>query len=290
MDWLQPYAHIVRRRAFLRFLGVGGSMAALGAGAGGTAVGAVQHLDDARGREDGAYGGTAAGSQRILWSAATGDRTVAFTFDDGPNPLYTSRVLDILGARGVRATFFMIGRLAQQHPDLVRAVVAAGHEIGNHSWSHLSPALIGAGTAGIEVARGGDAIAAVAGTRPLWYRPPRGMITGAVLCHSAQAGQSVAMWSVDRGGGADGDAGAVRDHVVASLAPGAIIDLHDGLGRSSWDLATAKAHTLMRRREAELHALAAILDASLAAGYRFATITDLAALPAHDPNGRPAAA
>ena len=233
-----PYRHRdsyhadVQRRAFLRFLGVGGGVAVLSAGAGGTAVGAVEYIDDTHDREDGAFGGVGNGQQRVVWSVATREPVVALTFDDGPNPLYTERVLSVLAARDVKASFFMIGRLVQQHPDLVQAVLAAGHEVGNHSWSHLSPALIGAETARAEIDRAADAIAAVAGTRPLWYRPPRGMITGTVLRHSFETGASVAMWSVDRGAGADGDADAVRTHLVGALAPGAVINMHDGLGRS----------------------------------------------------------
>jgi peptidoglycan/xylan/chitin deacetylase (PgdA/CDA1 family) len=278
----------VQRRAFLRFIGVGGGIAVVSAGAGGTAVGAVEYIDDTHGREDGAFGGVGNGQQRVLWSVATSQLVVALTFDDGPNPRYTERVLSLLADRDVKASFFMIGRLVQQHPDLVQAVLAAGHEVGNHSWSHLSPALIGADTARSEIDRAADAIAAVAGKRPLWYRPPRGMITGTVLRHSFETGAGVAMWSVDRGAGADGDADAIRTHLVGALAPGAVIDMHDGLGRSTWDTGTSGAHHLMARREAELRALPAVLDASLSAGYRFATISDLAAMNTTDAMGRPA--
>ncbi len=130
----------------------------------------------------------------------------------------------------------------------------------------------------------------VTGTRPLWYRPPRGMITGAVLRHSLETGASVAMWSADRGSGADGDAEAVRTHLIGSLTPGAIIDLHDGLGRSTWHTTTSAAHRLMARRDAELRALPAVLEASLSAGYRFATISDLAAMDTSDAMGRPTTA
>src|SRR4029453_8855010 len=88
----------VQRRAFLRYLGFGGGVAALSAGAGGTAVGAVDYVDDAHGREHGAFGGVGTGQQRVVWSAATSERVVALTFDDGPNPRYTERVLALLGA------------------------------------------------------------------------------------------------------------------------------------------------------------------------------------------------
>jgi hypothetical protein len=116
------------------------------------------------------------------------------------------------------------------------------------------------------------------------------MITGTALRHSFETGANVAMWSVDRGAGADRDAGAVRAHLIGAMAPGAIIGLHDGLGRSTWATSTSAAHRLMARREAELGALGAVLDASLAAGYRFATISDLAAMESLDATGRPTTA
>jgi hypothetical protein len=94
------------------------------------------------------------------------------------------------------------------------------------------------------------------------------------------------MWSVDRGAGADTDADSVQTHLVGALAPGAVINLHDGLGRSTWDMATGAAHRLMARREAELRALPGVIDASLAAGYRFATISDLAAMETSNTTGR----
>jgi peptidoglycan/xylan/chitin deacetylase (PgdA/CDA1 family) len=277
----------VQRRAFLRYFGVGGGIAVLSAGASGTAVGAVEYLDDNRSREDGAFGGVGTGQQRVIWSVPTREQVAALTFDDGPNPRYTERVLAVLAASGVKATFFMIGRLVQQNPDLVHAVLGAGHEVANHSWSHLSPALTGAETACAEIDRAADAIAALSGARPSWYRPPRGMITGVVLRHSFETGAGVAMWSVDRGDGADRDADSVRTHLVGALAPGAIINLHDGLGRSTWDTSTSAAHRLMARREAELLALPGVLEASLSAGYRFATISDLAAMQTSDATSRP---
>jgi peptidoglycan-N-acetylglucosamine deacetylase len=276
----------VQRRAFLRYLGVGGGVAALSAGAGGTAVGAVEYVGDAHGREDGAFGGVGIGQQRVVWSVETSEPVVALTFDDGPNPRYTERVLALLDAHGVKATFFMIGRLVQQHPELVRAVHGAHHEIGNHSWSHLSPALIGAEAARSEIDRTADALISAADVRVRWYRPPRGMITGTVLRHCCERGAGVAMWSIDRGAGADNDAGAVRTHLIGALVPGAVIGMHDGLGRSSWHTDTAAAHRLMARREAELAALPAVLDASLTAGYRFATISDLATMNTSDSSGR----
>src|ERR1039457_6125197 len=71
---------------------------------------------------------------------------LALTFDDGPNPVWTPRLLDLLSRRGVRATFFFVGSRAQAEPSLVRQIASAGHCIGNHSWSHLNLALASAST------------------------------------------------------------------------------------------------------------------------------------------------
>src|SRR5262249_57471514 len=72
------------------------------------------------------------------WRGPSGSGAVSLTFDDGPDPRWTPRVLDVLAARAARATFFLVGRRAAAAPDVVRAIADAGHEIANHTWSHPS--------------------------------------------------------------------------------------------------------------------------------------------------------
>jgi len=239
-------------------------------------------MAEERSRESGADAGKLHGSQLIVWSVETEQKALAFTFDDGPNPMFTPRVLDILREHGAAATFFMIGRMATANRALARRVHAEGHEIGNHSWSHLDPAATNGVTAREEIDRGAQAIHDVTGVTPAWYRPPRGMLIGSAVHCAHRVNERVAMWSVTRGPSSvpRSDMTGVRDHVIASLAPGAIVDLHDGLGRWNQHPHRGEGKALAARREAEIAALPAVLEAARARGYRLVTLSDLVALGA----------
>lgn len=223
----------------------------------------------------------ARGSARVWWSAeANGPadaRRLALTFDDGPTEQYTPGVLEALAVAGVVATFFAIGELAVRHPDLLRRVRDAGHELGNHSFDHVSAVRLDAPDVRDGMARGADVIEKVTGVRTRWYRPPRGEITSATLLAARSVQQDVALWSVVRngedGGGADDDVPGVRRHLLAAVHPGAVVDVHDGIGRSSFD--GAPDPQLVSRRDAEVSALPDVLAGWKAAGYRFVTLSEL---------------
>ncbi len=118
------------------------------------------------------------------------------TFDDGPDPQWTPRVLDALAAAGMRATFFVLGRLALQHAGLVRSALAQGHAIGNHSFSHGHPWTLTRAQARNEIRSGADAIADVTGERPAWYRPPHGRLGWHGLEFAQLEKQRLVLWSV----------------------------------------------------------------------------------------------
>src|ERR1039457_1000625 len=99
---------------------------------------------------------------------------LALTFDDGPNPVWTPRLLDLLASHDVRATFFLVGSHAQAQSALVRQIVAAGHLIGNHSWSHPNLALSSARRINEELSRTGQALEQIAGAPIRYFRPPFG--------------------------------------------------------------------------------------------------------------------
>lgn len=210
----------------------------------------------------------------IRWSApvSTG-HTAALTFDDGPTAQFTAELLQTLSRHDIRATFFMIGALVERHPDLVRRVVDAGHELANHTYDHESAAVRTAAQVITSVHRGSETIQRVSGIAPRWLRPPRGEITTATLIAARQAELEVALWSVNRGHGPDADANAVAAHLSTALRPGSVVDLHDGIGRSSW-VGHPDQHLITRRR-AELDALPAALESWLAAGYQFQTLSQL---------------
>jgi peptidoglycan/xylan/chitin deacetylase (PgdA/CDA1 family) len=216
----------------------------------------------------------ATGSLSILWSAQTSvGRRVALTFDDGPTLQFTPALLDTLDRLQVRATFFVIGALVDRHSDLVRRAVDSGHEIANHTYDHYSAAVRTAAQVKEAVLRGSESIEQVAGSAPRWLRPPRGEVTTATLLAAQEAHLELALWSVNRGNGPDADSAAVGEHLATSLRPGSVVDLHDGIGRSSF-AGHPDPHLILRRR-AELQALPGAIEQWSQAGYRFETLSQL---------------
>ncbi len=159
-----------------------------------------------------------------------GRRAVALTFDDGPDPIHTPRVLDILARAGVRATFFLIGRRAEAAAGLARRVADEGHELGNHTWSHRRLWLAGPGATRDEVERGHEAVTRAAGRPPRFFRAPWGLANLAVEPVLAQLGTPPVLWTIQPEGlGAVGPARQLR-RSLARVEPGAIYDLHDADG------------------------------------------------------------
>ncbi|MCW5620148.1 MAG: polysaccharide deacetylase family protein [Burkholderiales bacterium] len=120
---------------------------------------------------------------------------IHLTFDDGPDPQWTPRVLDVLAAHGMRATFFVIGRAALAHAALLRRVVAAGHEVGNHTWSHRHPWTLTRTQAVAEVEDGTRAIAEATGRTPHLFRPPHGRLRRCMVQAARDKGQRMVLWT-----------------------------------------------------------------------------------------------
>lgn len=165
-----------------------------------------------------------------LPAAAAARGEVALTFDDGPDPEVTPEVLRLLAAAGARATFFPIGRMAATHPDLLRLVVEAGHDLGNHTWSHpghfwfLSPSALGR-----EIDRAQE-VASAAGSTPRWFRAPAGIRSPWLEPVLAARGLRLCAWTRRGFDTVRTDAAAVARHLVGDLAAGDILLLHDGSG------------------------------------------------------------
>lgn len=123
--------------------------------------------------------------------------SVALTFDDGPHPVHTPRLLDVLQRAGLRATFFVIGELASRHPDLVRRIVDEGHELGNHTWSHSEPRSTTTRQFLTEIQQTDGYLAGLTGTIPRTVRPPKGELNWSKLSGLWARGKTVALWNVD---------------------------------------------------------------------------------------------
>ncbi len=120
---------------------------------------------------------------------------LALTFDDGPNPIWTPRLLDVLAKHDVKATFFMLGGRAQAEPELVRRVAAEGHLIGNHSWDHPNLAVTAAGKVREELVRTCGTLEEITGQKIKYFRPPFGARRPAVFRIARSLGLCVVTWN-----------------------------------------------------------------------------------------------
>jgi peptidoglycan/xylan/chitin deacetylase (PgdA/CDA1 family) len=168
-------------------------------------------------------------------------KVVALTFDDGPNPQWTPQVLQILHDEGIKATFCLVGYLAQRYPDLVKAEVAAGHTLCDHSMNHVLHLDTKPHTEVVDqVNRGADVIRSIIGADPLFYRPPGGFLSPDVINTARQRGLRVLKWSVDPSDYTKPPAPAILARVLAKVGPGAVVLLHDGGGDRSHTVAILK--------------------------------------------------
>ena len=151
---------------------------------------------------------------------------VALTFDDGPDPTTTPYVLDRLDELALRATFFCLGSQVAAHPGLVREIADRGHQVGTHGFRHAHHFIRTPGWVGADLDAALEATEA-AGIRPRWFRPPYGQTPGATLLQAKRRGLHLVLWSAWGREWDEPDALHVADRVIASLAPGAIVLLHD---------------------------------------------------------------
>ena len=165
-----------------------------------------------------------------VWRGSREGRRVCLTFDDGPDPEATPRVLDILSAHRITATFFLIGERAARHRTLVRRIVDAGHELGNHGWSHQSLWLAGPRRTADEVRRCHETIGAIAGSPPRFFRPAWGMTNLALFPILRDLATPCVFWSAQPESRRAVEPQLQISRGLARARPGAIFDLHDADG------------------------------------------------------------
>ena len=156
--------------------------------------------------------------------ASFSEKVVALTFDDGPHPVVTKRILEILERHNAKATFFMVGEHVQYYPDIVREVFMDGHEIGNHTWSHDNLEGLEIDEIEKELASTNKAIQQIIGKRPSVFRPPYGLLTDSAR---RQISMQLAFWSVDTFDWKHKDAQLLLREVKNKVHDRAIILMHD---------------------------------------------------------------
>jgi peptidoglycan/xylan/chitin deacetylase (PgdA/CDA1 family) len=182
---------------------------------------------------------------------------IAMTFDDGPSATLTPKLLDILAAHRIKATFFVIGENVAEHPEIVARAAREGHEIGNHSWSHPNFGKMSDDGVRSQLQRTDDAIKSAIGSRPTLLRPPYGSITAREKrwIHD-QFGYEIILWDVDPYDWKRPGPPVVRNRILKETRPGSIVlshDIHPGT----------------------IEAMPSTFDALEAKGFKFVTISEL---------------
>ena len=200
---------------------------------------------------------------------------IAITFDDGPNPAQTPRLLKMLKDRGIKATFFCLGECVAQNPDVAKQIVEEGHEIANHSWSHPLLSKMGEAAVKDQIDRAHNVIKQTTGVTPTLMRPPYGGFTVRQRSWAnAVWNYKIILWDVDSLDWKHRSPTKAESIIMAETKKGSIILCHD-IHKTTVD------------------AMPATLDALLAKGFKFVTVTELMKMH-HEPvvqkKGQPAKA
>lgn len=217
---------------------------------------------------------------KTIVSGPKNRRVVALTYDDGPNPPYTTQLLSVLRAEHVHATFFVVGRAVQAYPAVVRHEAQDGNAIGNHTWSHGHLLLYGSDSLRRTLERTDRAIYAASGVHTHIMRPPFGARDWLVLGEVRKLGYTPVMWSVPLANDWEyPPARVIAARVLRYAGDGAIIDLHDG--NRGIICAASRAGRRLCDRSADVEATRIIIDALKREGYQFVTIPELLELQGH---------
>lgn len=198
-------------------------------------------------------------------SIAVSQPVIAMTFDDGPHATNTPRLLDMLRQRNIKATFFVVGRNVREYPQIVRRILAEGHELANHTWSHQALSGMSAERVHEELSKTHEAVREVAGYQMRLMRPPYGATNLRVKqqCYT-EFGYPTILWNVDPLDWKKPGASAVANRIISATHAGSIILAHD-IHASTID------------------AMPQTLDTLLAKGYQFVTVSQLMNLGASSP-------
>lgn len=211
-----------------------------------------------------------AGSPQITFNSVYVDGPyIAMTFDDGPNATLTPKLLDLLAARKIKATFFVVGQNAKEYPAILARAAKEGHEIANHSWSHPNLAKMSDESVRRELQKTDDAIKDAIGERPTLMRPPYGSITARqkTWIHDT-FGYRIIIWDVDPLDWKRPGPSVVTSRIVHGAGPGSIILAHD-------------------IHPPTIEAMPATFEQLQAKGFKFVTVSELLAMAKPKPASTP---
>lgn len=202
----------------------------------------------------------------IVHKVSTQEKVVAFTFDDGPHPLYTKQLLDIFHSVNGKATFFMIGQEMDAFEDVAREVHTAGHEIANHTYSHPDLTTLKLEEMRAELQKADERIRRLTGKPVMSFRPPYFAVNEDILALAGEFGYT-AIGTVN-GGAKDWEQPGVDyilDHTRPTIENGSILIFHDGYGE----------------RSQTIEAVQILVEELALEGYRFLSVSELLNLATH---------
>ncbi len=197
--------------------------------------------------------------ENIYVHQKTDEKKIALTFDDGPHPTKTGKILDVLDKYGVKGTFFVIGKNVKLYPEVLKRVYEEGHDIGNHTFSHKSINKMSYSCLCESVRECSDAICEVIGKKPLFFRPPEGYVNDSIAQKLYGEGYDVILWRVDTYDWKGRSADDIYNTVIKNVKCGDIILMHDYISNNSY---TA-------------HALDKLIPKLQTDGYEFVTVSEL---------------
>jgi|LSQX01.1.fsa_nt_gb peptidoglycan/xylan/chitin deacetylase (PgdA/CDA1 family) len=202
-------------------------------------------------------------SKKVLRKGSAQKKVIALTFDDGPNPNYTPKLLDILREHQVPATFFIMGKQAQRYPDIVKHINEEGHTLGLHSYRHSHAWLMSPITTIRDMNQTYNILKDILGKAPNWYRPPWGTFNILSMFAARRLNLNVAYWSIEAQDWAkDTTVEHIYNTVINKIHPGAIIVLHDNQGAPG-------------APERTLKALPTIINTLKGQGFRFVSLDEM---------------
>ncbi|MGE5558986.1 MAG: polysaccharide deacetylase family protein [Bacillota bacterium] len=197
------------------------------------------------------------GKTDLIWSGLTSRKLAALTFDDGPDPRFTPEILQILHKYKVKATFFVVGRMALLYPGLVKRELKEGHEIGNHTFDHLYLRTQSPQTVEREILKTELILHNLTDRASPWFRPPKGQVTHTIALETARFRKTMILWSYCIEHREAAESRSMVQKAAKAAFPGIIILAHDGLGD----------------RKETVEALPGVIMAYKKMGYRFVTIS-----------------
>ncbi|WP_313756660.1 polysaccharide deacetylase family protein [Tissierella sp.] len=198
----------------------------------------------------------------IVSKGSKEEKILALSFDDGPHPKYTLEILDILKQYNVKATFFVLGKHAESYPDIINRQVSEGHEIGNHSYSHINMKKVSDKIIKEEFEKTQEIIYSISNIKPKVFRPPYGNYNDDVIKIVSSDNLSVVLWTFyqDSKDWSNPGVDVIVNTTLSKVQNGDIILLHDYVYKK-------ESHTV--------EALKIILPKLIDEGYRFVTISEL---------------